>query len=220
MQGGDLPLYSELHAKVMLRDTLGVVPRDAPMLVLADGAQLDYGEEELEAVEEWFGPARAKALQEAATVPGAHLRPYGGPDSDAVLMLWEGWHAPLEVSSPAAGCPGQAGLVDAELYPELCLRALSRAIPDLMAYAGSESSLERARQAWSHRAGSGAGMQEPPSVGRQPTVDGGYYCRTAENLPLIGAAPAVDLMGPGGGARLAGGEQTGGEALLPSPGLH
>ena len=47
-------------------------------------------------------------------------------------------------------------------YAEVVVRGLSRMIPGLAAYAGN--------------------------VGR-PYVDGGYYCKTRENRPLIGPLP-------------------------------
>ena len=36
MLGVDLPVFTELHAKVVFRDALGIVPRDAPMLIWID----------------------------------------------------------------------------------------------------------------------------------------------------------------------------------------
>ena len=48
-------------------------------------------------------------------------------------------------------------------YPEVALRALTRMVPGFAVYLGEKM--------------------------RRPFVDGGYYCKTAENRPLIGATP-------------------------------
>jgi glycine/D-amino acid oxidase-like deaminating enzyme len=49
-------------------------------------------------------------------------------------------------------------------YPEIVLRGLARMVPDLSAYFGKMS---------------------------KPVVDGGYYCKTRENRPLIGPLPVA-----------------------------
>ena len=56
-------------------------------------------------------------------------------------------------------------LLDHLLYPDVVLRALSVLVPGLQQY-------------WN-----GAAGDKFP----RPTVDGGYYTRTPENLPLIGS---------------------------------
>ncbi len=50
-------------------------------------------------------------------------------------------------------------------YPEVALRALTRMVPGFAVYLGEKM--------------------------RRPFVDGGYYCKTAENRPLIGATPVA-----------------------------
>ncbi len=50
-------------------------------------------------------------------------------------------------------------------YPEVALRALSRMVPGFAVYLGDKM--------------------------RRPFVDGGYYCKTAENRPLIGPTPVA-----------------------------
>ncbi len=58
--------------------------------------------------------------------------------------------------------PPRFPLPEDDLYPEIVLRGLSRMLPGLQAY-----------------------FHSPP----RPQMDGGYYTRTAENLPLIGPTP-------------------------------
>ena len=52
------------------------------------------------------------------------------------------------------------GLIDSEMYPEVCLRGLSKMIPGLAEYI--------------------------ENIPRSTYVDGGYYTQTPENYPLIG----------------------------------
>jgi len=46
MLGLELPIYNHLHLKVALRDSLGVVPREAPLLIWNDPLTLPWGTEE------------------------------------------------------------------------------------------------------------------------------------------------------------------------------
>ena len=46
MIGVDLPVFSELHLKMAFKDTLGAVPRNAPMLIWTDPLVLSWSEEE------------------------------------------------------------------------------------------------------------------------------------------------------------------------------
>jgi hypothetical protein len=46
MVGVDLPVFSELHLKMAFKDTLGAVPRNAPMLIWTDPLVLSWSEEE------------------------------------------------------------------------------------------------------------------------------------------------------------------------------
>jgi glycine/D-amino acid oxidase-like deaminating enzyme len=48
MLGVELPVLWERHAKIAFRDPLGVVPRDAPLLVWTDPQSLDWSAEERE----------------------------------------------------------------------------------------------------------------------------------------------------------------------------
>lgn len=48
--GDRLPVMNEVHAKVIFRDTKGVVPRDAPMLIWSDPQIINYDDEMREAM--------------------------------------------------------------------------------------------------------------------------------------------------------------------------
>jgi hypothetical protein len=114
---------------------------------------------------------------------------WGGDQSDVVLLLWEAWHSRLKGHFRDRASPDElngwelpASLLDHELYPDAVLRALSVLVPGLQQY-------------WNGTAG-----EKFP----RPKVDGGYYTRTPENMPLIGntracctpALPEASLQGP------------------------
>jgi hypothetical protein len=112
--GIDLPVQNELHLKAVTKDPLGVVGRDAPLLVWNDPQKLPWSAEEREALAE---EDETRWLTEELPW-GAHTRPTGaGTD---ILMLWEyKTHArepfePLEMD---------------EQFPEIALRGLSAMLP-------------------------------------------------------------------------------------------
>ncbi|MER3543625.1 MAG: FAD-dependent oxidoreductase [Chloroflexota bacterium] len=147
--GLDLPVYCELHSKIAFNDILGVVPRDAPMLIWTDPQVLAWSEEE-----------RVLLLEQAETrallgrfPAGVHMRPEGRADSPILLMLWTYDLNPREPVWPPALDP---------YYPEVVLRGMTEMIPGLAVYIGRAL---------------------------KPAYDGGYYCKTRENRPLIGPLP-------------------------------
>lgn len=122
MIGIELPLRTELHAKVAFRDTEQAVPRGAPFLIWSDPVTL------------WRSDAEAAALAGDAPdwatrtfPPGAHMRPEGGPRSDALLLIWGYEVAPTPPVWPPTFDPA---------YAEICLRGLARMIPSLRRYVG------------------------------------------------------------------------------------
>ena len=117
----DLPVHTELHLKAVIKDALGVVGRDAPLLIWNDEQKLPWEEEEREALKE---DDETRWLTE--TFPsGVHTRPEGG-GSD-ILMLWE-YHTDViePVEHPA---------MDSQ-YPEIALRGLQAMLPRMKEYFG------------------------------------------------------------------------------------
>ena len=147
--GVDIPVFNELHGKVAINDPLGVVPRDAPLMVWSDPVTLPWEDEERE---ELAAAEETRWLTEPFPA-GVHFRPEGGPGAQTLLLLWTYDVKPTPAVWPARFEPE---------YAEVVVRGLSRMIPGLAAYAGN--------------------------FGR-PYVDGGYYCKTRENRPLIGPLP-------------------------------
>lgn len=122
MLGVDLPVFCELHRKVMFRDEAKVIPRDAPLIIWMDPQQLPWSEEERETLEEMERTDLLRMLP-----GGAHLRPEGGVESPYVLMLWPYETRPVEPMFPLPEDP---------LFPEVVLRGLTAMIPGLAIYWG------------------------------------------------------------------------------------
>lgn len=121
--GIDLPVHTELHLKAAIKDTLGVVGREAPLLIWTDPQSLPWEEEEREALAE---DDETRWLTESFP-SGVHTRPEGAGESQTILMLWE---YKTKVMDPA--WPPKMD----ELYPEVALRGLSRMLPRMKEYFG------------------------------------------------------------------------------------
>jgi glycine/D-amino acid oxidase-like deaminating enzyme len=119
--GVDLPVHTELHLKAVIKDALGVVGRDAPLLIWNDAQPLPWDEDERAALAE---DDETRWLTE--TFPaGVHTRPEGGGTD--ILMLWEYHTARME--------PVDAPAMD-EQYPEIALRGLAAMLPRMKEYFG------------------------------------------------------------------------------------
>ena len=119
--GVDLPVFSELHVKASFTDHLGVIPRDAPLLIWQDSQVLNWSDEERALFSE--AADTAWLLQEFPG--GVHGRPEGGSASQQIIVLWP-YHAhPVDEVFPIPTDP---------MFPELALRGLAALIPGLSAY--------------------------------------------------------------------------------------
>ena len=123
MLGVDLPVFSELHLKLGFSDHLGVVPRNAPLLIWDDPQRVNWDEDERAALAE---DPETRWLVEPFPA-GAHCRPDGPEGSPIVLMLWDYHKEPV---APIVPVP-----LD-EFFPELVLRGLATMLPSLKAYFG------------------------------------------------------------------------------------
>ncbi len=118
--GLELPLFSELHLKVSFRDHLGVIPRNAPMIIWSDPQHIDWSDGERE---ELAALGRDELLGELPVF--CHGRPEGGTDSPYFVGLWE-YHQ--EVMEPVWPLP------EDPLYPEVVMRGLTTMVPGLEVY--------------------------------------------------------------------------------------
>ena len=170
----DLPLISELHLKVALKDYLNVVPRTAPLMIWTDPQYLPWSDAEradLAASDEtrWL-------LNELPG--GAHLRPEGGGDSNIVLLLWA-YHA--EPREPIVPPP-----LD-EFFPEVALRGLAALYPGLRAY------FNRASFALYDGGYYTRTPENRPLAGPLP-VEGAYICAGLSGFGLMAAAAVSELV--------------------------
>jgi glycine/D-amino acid oxidase-like deaminating enzyme len=120
--GVELPVFCERHAKVAFTDSLGAVPRHAPMTIWTDPVRLPWSPEERAALGE--APHLRRLLGEMPA--GVHGRPEGAGDSPIVLGVWTYDVEPVEARFPVE--------FDAA-YAEIVIRGMSRMIPAMAPYA-------------------------------------------------------------------------------------
>jgi glycine/D-amino acid oxidase-like deaminating enzyme len=121
--GVDLPVHTELHLKTTIKDPLGAVRRDAPLLIWMDSQILPWQEDERQALAE---DDETRWLTESFP-SGVHIRPEGGDDSQTILILWE---YQTKVTEPV--WPPRMD----EQYPEIALRGLATMLPRMREYFG------------------------------------------------------------------------------------
>jgi len=165
----ELPVVNEVHAKVILDDTLGVIPEDAPFMVWRDQVSLEWDEETREGLLELDDTLEGGIVNSASWLRpqpgGQHLRPAG---NGRVLMLWEHLHRHMQVPS-VPSMPVEEFL---DMYPQLCLAGLQAMVPGLAQYEGI--------------------------LGRGTTVDGGYYNESPDGRPIISKHGASNAFVCGG----------------------
>jgi hypothetical protein len=147
--GVTLPVFSELHAKVTLRDTRQTIRRDAPFLIWIDETQIDWTAAERRQLE-----SSPETRRFAGMLPGGvHVRPVDLTHGDELYLIWTFETAPRPFVWPPE--------FDSQ-YAEVVLRGCARMIPGMASYVPSSD---------------------------RGIIDGGYYCKTPENRPLIGPLP-------------------------------
>ena len=121
MLGLDLPVFCELHAKIAFNDSLGAMPRGAPMTLWADPMTVPWSADERA---ELARSSEHRRLVDELP-PGAHGRPEGVGESTSVLGIWTYDVEPVEPAFPPAFDPA---------YQEVVLRGLQRMIPAMAPY--------------------------------------------------------------------------------------
>jgi glycine/D-amino acid oxidase-like deaminating enzyme len=121
LAGVTLPITAERHRKVSFQDTLGAMPRSAPMMIWLDEQYLQFSDEERAALAD--DPDFAWALDKFPA--GVHGRPDG---AYAALVLFN-HHG--EAAEPVFPLP------DAPHYAEIALRGMATMVPALRAYNGN-----------------------------------------------------------------------------------
>lgn len=124
MLGVDLPIHNELHQKVVFQDLQGVIPRNAPLVILDEEPFLEWSEEEQAFWEE--EPDYRWMLDRLPT--GCHFRPEGTGESPWLLLAWG---VQIEPTEPTWGEPAYS-----PEYPEVVLRGACKLAPGLKQYVG------------------------------------------------------------------------------------
>ncbi len=172
--GVELPVIHERHLKIAVKDRLGIVPRDAPLMIWTDPQYL-----------QWTADERADLAASEDTrwlldefPGGVHLRPEGGGDSNIVLMLWA-YH--VEPCEPIVPPP-----LD-EFFPEVVLRGMSAMIPGLRAYFGKSAVLLYDGGYYTRT------PENRPLAGPLP-VEGAYICGAVSGYGLMASAAVSELV--------------------------
>lgn len=119
--GVEIPVTNELHLKASFNDYMGVLGRDAPLVICADEQQLGWSDDERVSLAE--DPETAWLL---GTLPaGAHTRPEGDAAAQSILVLWDVFDEPTEPTFPIPEDP---------MYTELALRGLTHILPGMRGY--------------------------------------------------------------------------------------
>ena len=145
----DIPVFMELHGKVVVEDRTGVLPPGAPMMLWTDPIKLVWDDEERQRLST---SPDTRYLTESFP-SGLHIRPRFRDGKQTFLGIWTYDTTPREAVFPPEFDPE---------YPTIVVRGLARMIPGMSAYFRSADRLK---------------------------VDGGYYCKTPDNRPLIGPLP-------------------------------
>ena len=170
----DLPLFSELHLKMAFEDRLGIIPRDAPLVIWEDEQTLPWSEEERAALAE-----SEETRHLLASFPGGvHFRPEGGPGAETVLLLWAYHLEPLAPRFPIA--------LDPE-FPEIVLRGMTTLAPGLAAY------LERLPKAYVDGGYYTKTRENRPLIGPLP-VAGAYVFAALSGYGLMAACAGGELL--------------------------
>ncbi len=171
--GVDLPLINELHLKIALKDTLGLIPRSAPLMIWLDAQTLPWSADEQSDLAE---SAETRWLLDQLP-DGAHLRPEGGGDSNIVLMLWAYHVQPRDVIVPPP--------LD-EFYPEVVVRGLAAMIPALRTYFGKAAIALYDGGYYTKT------PENRPLAGPLP-VEGAYVCGAVSGYGLMAAGAIGEL---------------------------
>lgn len=171
----ELPVANELHLKMSLRDHLGVIGRNAPLLIWSDAQELAWSAEERELLR---ADPQTQAL--LSTLPaGAHARPEGAGGSQMVLMLWDYQARPFStVIWPPPEDP---------LFAEVVLRGLMTMLPDLGAYREKLPRPHLDGGYYTHT------PENRPLIGPLPT-EGAYVLGALSGFGIMAACGSAELL--------------------------
>lgn len=119
--GVELPVFHELHLKVVFDDEHGAVPREAPLVCWEDPVALDWSAQERHELA--ADPATARLVGELPA--GVHFRPEGGLEGRSAVLLWNHDVPRVEPRFPIAIDP---------LHVPVVVGGVARALPAFARY--------------------------------------------------------------------------------------
>lgn len=117
----EFPIQNELHLKVAFQDNLKIIPRHAPLLILADTQFLTWEYDELEIIN--IDDSLRWLLGKFPA--GIHLRPEGGLQSQTILLLWDYKTNKMKPVYPIPIDP---------YFMDIILRGITHLIPEMSKY--------------------------------------------------------------------------------------
>ncbi|WP_027891997.1 NAD(P)/FAD-dependent oxidoreductase [Calidithermus chliarophilus] len=174
MLGVEIPVFAELHLKMSFPEHLGVVPREAPMLIWADEVRLPWSPEEQEMLAE--EPSTRWLLEPFP--PGVHCRPDGHGESNTLIVLYNYHLEPLEPRFPLPIDPH---------YADVALRGMARMIPGLGRY------FEKAPKPWIDGGYYVKTRENRPLIGPLG-VEGAYVVGALSGFGVMAACAAGELL--------------------------
>ncbi len=178
--GIDLPIFSELHLKVAFEDRLGVVGRNAGLVILDDPLELGWGDDERT---ELAASDETRWLTQSFP-PGIHLRPEGYHESQTVLMLWD-YHS-QRYDVPIFPLPDDP-LYPEVVYPEVVMRGMTHLAPGLQKY------VHKLPKCYVDGGYYTKTVENRPLIGPLP-VEGAFICAAFSGFGLMAASAAGELL--------------------------
>ncbi|MBI5842268.1 MAG: FAD-binding oxidoreductase [Chloroflexi bacterium] len=174
MLGLDLPVFTELHLRAAIKDSLGVVARDAPLLIWDDAQTLPWEKDEREVL-----AADPEAHWLTETFPaGVHTRPEGAGESQMILILWDFKTRAVDPLWPPT--------FD-EQYPEIALRGLATMLPRMKEYFTKMPRPQLDGGCYTRT------LENRPLIGPMG-VDGAYIIGAVSGYGIMSACGAGDLL--------------------------
>ncbi|MEF3274974.1 MAG: FAD-binding oxidoreductase [Chloroflexus sp.] len=175
--GIDLPVHNQLHLKAAFTDHLGVIPRNAPLLIWSDPVDLGWSEQERSDLR--ADPATAWLADPLPA--GVHCRPEGEGSSQQVLLLWD--YHPHDPTMRTARFP----LPLDDTFFELALRGMAVMLPGLRPY------LQRLPRAYLDGGYYTCTPENRPLIGPLP-VEGAYVIGALGGFGIMAACAAAELL--------------------------
>jgi glycine/D-amino acid oxidase-like deaminating enzyme len=170
----NLPIYTELHQKLICNDPLSVMPRNAPLLVWNDPQYLLFSSSERSAIE--AEPELRWLLEEFPS--GLHTRPEGSGSSTAIVVLWA-HHAPI--IDPIWPLP------EDPYHSEILMRGLAKMIPGAKQYIGN---FPRPKLDGGYYTKT---FENRPLIGKLP-IEGAYIIGALSGFGIMTACAAGELL--------------------------